>query len=85
MSVSAEVKAASMGRAVLSRKTKAVILGTSANPTLELIDIAVIADLAHQVGAQVVVDNVFLTPLLQRPFDSDADIVVYSATKHIDQ
>lgn len=71
-------------RAALSRKTKAVFFETPANPTLELIDIAAVADLAHQVGANVVVDNVFSTPLLQRPFDFDADIVVYSATKHID-
>ncbi len=71
-------------RAALSRETKAVFFETPANPTLELIDIAAVADLAHSAGAKVIVDNVFSTPLLQRPLEFGADIVVYSATKHID-
>ena len=62
----------------------AVFFETPANPTLELIDIAAVAKLAHTAGAAVIVDNVFSTPLLQRPLALGADIVVYSATKHID-
>ena len=54
------------------------------NPMQELIDVRAVCDLAHAAGAQVVVDNVFATPVLQRPLEHGADIVVYSATKHID-
>jgi len=61
-----------------------VLLETPSNPMLEIVDIAAVADLAHQAGALLVVDNVFATPLLQKPFDLGADIVVYSCTKHID-
>ncbi len=61
-----------------------VFLETPSNPTLEIIDLAAVAGLAKQAGASVIVDNVFATPLLQRPLDFGADIVVYSATKHID-
>jgi O-succinylhomoserine sulfhydrylase len=68
----------------LSRKTDAVFLETPGNPTLELVDIAGVADLAHAAGARVIVDNVFATPILQRPLPLGADLVVYSATKHID-
>ena len=68
----------------LSRPTAAVFLETPANPTLEVIDLAAVADLAHAAGALVVVDNVFATPLLQSPLKLGADVVVYSATKHID-
>ena len=50
----------------------------------ELVDVRAVCDLAHAAGAQVVVDNVFATPVLQRPMELGADIVVYSATKHID-
>ncbi len=57
---------------------------TPANPTLELVDIAAVSQLAKDAGALVVVDNVFATPMLQRPLEHGADIVVYSATKHID-
>ncbi|MGI9401060.1 MAG: O-succinylhomoserine sulfhydrylase [Rhizobiaceae bacterium] len=64
--------------------TKVFFLETPTNPTLELCDIAAIADLAHEVGAKLIVDNVFATPLWQRPMELGADIVVYSATKHID-
>ena len=71
-------------RAALRPGTKAVFLETPSNPTLEIIDLKAVCDLAHAVGARVVVDNVFATPMLQHPFEFGADIVVYSATKHID-
>ena len=61
-----------------------VFMETPANPTLELIDIAAVSELAHAAGARVVVDNVFATPMYQRPLELGADVVVYSATKHID-
>ena len=64
--------------------TKAVFLETPANPLLEVIDVAAVAEIAHAVGAKVVVDNVFATPIFQKPFTLGADVVVYSATKHID-
>ena len=64
--------------------TKAVFFETPANPTLDLVDIAAVSELAHRAGARVVVDNVFATPILQKPLQLGADIVVYSATKHID-
>ncbi len=62
----------------------AVFLETPSNPTLEIIDLPAVCDLAHAAGAVVVVDNVFASPLLQKPLELGADIVVYSATKHID-
>ena len=68
----------------LAKPTRAVFLESPSNPTLEIIDIAKVAKLAHRAGAKVVVDNVFATPLLQKPLGLGADIVVYSATKHID-
>lgn len=68
----------------LSRDTKAVFLETPSNPTLEIIDLAAVCELAHKAGARVVVDNVFASPVLQKPLTFGADIVVYSATKHID-
>lgn len=71
-------------RAALSRKADLVLLETPSNPMLDIIDLRTIADLAHAAGAIVVVDNVFATPLLQRPIDLGADVVVYSATKHMD-
>ncbi|MFO1068761.1 MAG: O-succinylhomoserine sulfhydrylase [Geminicoccaceae bacterium] len=71
-------------RLALSRPTNAVFLETPGNPTLELVDIAAVAKLAHAAGARVIVDNVFATPVLQHPLELGADIVVYSATKHID-
>ena len=64
--------------------TKMFFFETPANPTLELIDIAAVSRLAKDAGALVVVDNVFATPMLQRPLEHGADVVVYSATKHID-
>ena len=71
-------------REVLAKPTKIVLLETPSNPMLEIVDLAAIAALAHDAGAQVVVDNVFATPLLQQPLRLGADIVVYSCTKHID-
>ncbi len=71
-------------RTALSQPTRLVFLESPSNPTLEVIDIAAVADLAHKAGAVLVVDNVFATPILQSPFSLGADIVVYSATKHID-
>jgi O-succinylhomoserine sulfhydrylase len=68
----------------LVKPTALVFLETPSNPTLELIDIAAVAKLTHQAGGLLIVDNVFATPLLQRPLELGADIVVYSATKHID-
>ena len=64
--------------------TKAVFLESPANPLLELVDVQAVADAAHAVGAKVVVDNVFATPIFQKPMQLGADVVVYSATKHID-
>ena len=64
--------------------TRAFFFETPTNPMLELVDIEAVAAIAHKAGAVVVVDNVFATPLLQRPMPLGADIVVYSATKHID-
>jgi O-succinylhomoserine sulfhydrylase len=61
-----------------------VLLETPSNPMLDIVDLRAVADLAHAAGAIVVVDNVFATPLLQRPFEFGADVVVYSATKHMD-
>ncbi len=64
--------------------TRTFFLETPTNPTLEVIDIAAVAAIAHQAGATLVVDNVFSTPLWQSPLALGADCVVYSATKHID-
>ena len=71
-------------RDALGPKTRCVFFETPANPTLELIDIAAVADLAHRVDARVIVDNVFPSPILQHPLELGADIVMYSGTKHID-
>ncbi len=68
----------------LSKPTKVVLLETPSNPSLRLVDMKAVCDLAHAAEAQVIVDNMFATPLLQRPLEFGADIVVYSATKHID-
>lgn len=68
----------------VTAKTRVVFLETPANPTLEVIDLPAVAAIAHKHGARVVVDNVFATPVLQKPLQLGADIVVYSATKHID-
>lgn len=71
-------------REALARPAQAVFLETPSNPCLEVIDLPLVADLAHRAGALVMVDNVFATPLLQRPLALGADVVIYSATKHID-
>ncbi len=70
--------------AALSKPANVVFLETPSNPCLDIIDIAAVSKLAHAAGARVVIDNVFATPVLQRPLELGADIVVYSATKHID-
>ncbi|MBB5516252.1 O-succinylhomoserine sulfhydrylase [Rubricella aquisinus] len=64
--------------------TTLVFFESLSNPTLEVIDVAAVAEIAHAKGAQVVVDNVFATPIFMRAFDLGADVVIYSATKHID-
>ncbi|HWK87134.1 MAG TPA: aminotransferase class I/II-fold pyridoxal phosphate-dependent enzyme, partial [Xanthobacteraceae bacterium] len=66
------------------KETKAFFLESPTNPTLGILDIAGIAKIAKQAGACFIVDNVFATPMLQSPLELGADIVVYSATKHID-
>ena len=71
-------------KAALSTPTSAVFLETPSNPTLEIVDIAAVSDMAHKAGATVIVDNVFATPVFQKPLQLGADVVVYSATKHID-
>lgn len=68
----------------LNKPTDVVFMETPSNPQMDLIDIEAVCYLAHKVGAKVVVDNVFATPILQKPIEFGADIVVYSATKHID-
>ncbi|MGA0392726.1 MAG: O-succinylhomoserine sulfhydrylase [Rhodospirillales bacterium] len=68
----------------LSKPANAVFLESPSNPTLEIIDITAVAKLAHKAGAKLVIDNVFASPILQKPIELGADIVVYSATKHID-
>jgi len=68
----------------LSRPTKAVFIETPSNPMLEIVDIAMVSELAHKVGATVIVDNVMASPILQKPLQHGADVVMYSATKHID-
>lgn len=64
--------------------TKVVFFETIANPTLDVVDLKGVCDLAHAVGATVVADNVFATPVFSRAIEQGADVVVYSATKHID-
>ena len=68
----------------LSKPTSAVLLESPSNPMLDILDIRAVCDLAHRAGAIVVVDNVFATPLYQKPLELGADVVVYSCTKHID-
>ncbi|GAA1236913.1 O-succinylhomoserine sulfhydrylase [Oryzihumus leptocrescens] len=71
-------------REALSVPTTAVFFETPSNPMQELVDVRAVCDLAHAAGAQVVVDNVFGTPVFSRPLEQGADVIVYSATKHID-
>lgn len=68
----------------LSKPTKAVFIETPSNPLMEIVDIQMVSDLAHQFGATVIVDNVMASPVLQKPLQLGADVVMYSATKHID-
>ncbi len=68
----------------LSKPTALVLLETPSNPMLDIVDLRAVSALAHAAGAIVVVDNVFATPLLQKPLELGADVVVYSATKHMD-
>jgi O-succinylhomoserine sulfhydrylase len=64
--------------------TKSLFLESPTNPTLDVLDIGAIAEIAHAGGARLIVDNVFATPIWQSPLSLGADVVVYSATKHID-
>ena len=68
----------------LGSPTQAVFLETPSNPTLEIVDLPAVCEMAHISGAKVIVDNVFATPILQKPLELGADIVIYSGTKHID-
>lgn len=71
-------------RAAVRSDTKVVFFESMSNPTLEVIDVAAVSEIAHSVGATVVVDNVFSTPVFSRAIAQGADVVIYSATKHID-
>lgn len=71
-------------RQALRAGARAVFFETPSNPMQELVDIAAVSELAHDAGARVIVDNVFATPVFQRPLELGADVVVYSTTKHID-
>ncbi|MCA3442272.1 MAG: O-succinylhomoserine sulfhydrylase [Rhodobacter sp.] len=71
-------------RAAVVPGTKAVFFESISNPALEVIDIMAVSGIAHAVGAVVIVDNVFATPIFSRAVDQGADVVVYSTTKHID-
>jgi O-succinylhomoserine sulfhydrylase len=71
-------------KAAVKPNTKVFFLESPANPLLEITDIAAVAAIAREIGAKVVVDNVFATPIFQKPLQLGADVVVYSATKHID-
>lgn len=64
--------------------TKGVFIETPSNPMLDIIDVAYVAELTHKAGARLIVDNVFATPLGQKPFELGADIIIYSTTKHMD-
>jgi O-succinylhomoserine sulfhydrylase len=68
----------------LSKPTQAVLFESPSNPMLDIVDIRAICDLAHKAGAKVVLDNAFASPILQRPLEWGADVVVHSATKYID-
>ncbi|MEI2384217.1 O-succinylhomoserine sulfhydrylase [Breoghania sp. JC706] len=71
-------------KAAVRPNTRVMFLESPTNPTLSVVDIAAVADIAHEAGARLVVDNVFATALWQSPLQLGADVVVYSATKHID-
>ncbi len=71
-------------RRAVRPETKAVFFETVANPTLDVVDVSAVAEIAHAAGATVIADNVFATPVFSRALELGADVVVYSATKHID-
>jgi O-succinylhomoserine sulfhydrylase len=71
-------------RAAVRPNTKAFFVESPANPLLEVTPVGAVAEIAHEAGAKLVVDNVFATPIFQKPLALGADVVVYSATKHID-
>ena len=71
-------------RKAMQPNTKSCFLESPTNPTLDVVDIAAVAEIAHRGGARLIVDNVFATPIWQSPLSLGADVVVYSATKHID-
>ena len=71
-------------REALSQPTSAVFFESPSNPMQELVDMKAVCELAHAAGAKVVVDNVFGTPVFSKPLEQGADVIVYSATKHID-
>jgi O-succinylhomoserine sulfhydrylase len=71
-------------KAAVRPNTKVFFFETPANPTMDIVDIRGVCDIAHDAGAVAVVDNAFATPVLQRPLDLGADIVAYSATKMMD-
>jgi len=71
-------------RSAMTPKTKIAFFETPSNPTLEIVDIKKVVEVAHSAGALVAVDNAFATPVLQRPFEFGADIVIHSSTKYID-
>jgi len=71
-------------KAALRPNTKVLLIETPANPLLEVTDVQAVSDIAHSAAATVVIDNVFATPIFQQPLKLGADVVVYSATKHID-
>ncbi len=71
-------------RVAIRPETKVTFVEAISNPTLEVVDISGIAEISHNVGAMLIVDNVFATPIFQRTLELGADVVVYSATKHID-
>jgi O-succinylhomoserine sulfhydrylase len=71
-------------RKAMQPNTKTCFLESPTNPTLDVLDIQSIAEIAHKGGARLIVDNVFATPIWQSPLSLGADVVIYSATKHID-
>jgi O-succinylhomoserine sulfhydrylase len=68
----------------LSKPTKVVFIETPSNPLLDIVDIRMVSDLAHKVGATVIVDSIMASPILQKPLQLGADVIMYSATKHMD-
>jgi O-succinylhomoserine sulfhydrylase len=71
-------------RKAMRKETRVAFLETPSNPTLEIVDIRAVSEIAHERGARVIVDNAFASPVLQRPMEFGADVVVHSSTKFID-